>query len=68
MRANADKALELCAACPVITPCRDYALEWEMHGIWGGMTERERKDYRRTHNIAYKRPTPSVIIGPSSDA
>lgn len=68
MKANADKALAICDSCPVLTECKDYALEWELHGIWGGMTERERKEYRSAHNIPYRRPTPVTILGYYADA
>jgi WhiB family transcriptional regulator, redox-sensing transcriptional regulator len=38
------RAKEICAGCPVREPCRDYALQIrEQHGIWGGMTESERR-------------------------
>ena len=38
------RAKEICQACPVCVPCRDYALDIrEQHGIWGGMTESERR-------------------------
>ncbi len=42
-RETAAKAI--CARCPVIEECREYALAIrEPHGIWGGMTEQERKE------------------------
>lgn len=68
MRANAERALQICGSCSVISECREYALEWELHGIWGGMTEKERKSYRLTHNIKYKRPSLSEIVGFAKDA
>ncbi len=42
--------IQACRACPVIMPCREYALEMEAAltrdspraGIWGGMTPRQR--------------------------
>ena len=38
-------ARELCAECPLLFACRDYALEAkEEDGIWGGMTPRERRE------------------------
>lgn len=41
-REQAAKAI--CAACPVQADCRDYALKSrESFGIWGGLTEHERK-------------------------
>ena len=35
-----NRAKQLCAGCPVRTECLAEALEW---GVWGGMTERERR-------------------------
>ncbi len=37
-------ARALCASCPVREPCLEYALYvQEPHGIWGGLTELERR-------------------------
>jgi WhiB family transcriptional regulator, redox-sensing transcriptional regulator len=34
----------ICRRCPVVAECLDYALEHgERFGIWGGLTERERR-------------------------
>ncbi|WP_016881504.1 MULTISPECIES: WhiB family transcriptional regulator [unclassified Rhodococcus (in: high G+C Gram-positive bacteria)] len=41
-RENAAKTL--CAQCPVIDACRNYALTaGETYGVWGGTTEKERR-------------------------
>ncbi len=41
---SADPARQVCARCPVRQLCLDYALSNRiMHGIWGGLTERERR-------------------------
>lgn len=38
------RAKEICASCPVQVDCRSYALTiGEQHGIWGGLTEVERR-------------------------
>jgi WhiB family redox-sensing transcriptional regulator len=38
------RAKAICAACPVREPCLEYALRIrEPHGIWGGLSEAERK-------------------------
>lgn len=37
------RALALCAECPVIEDCREYACSINARGIWGGMTETERR-------------------------
>ncbi|MCP2276235.1 WhiB family transcriptional regulator, redox-sensing transcriptional regulator [Nocardia amikacinitolerans] len=43
-------AKKICADCPVLTRCRDHAVAAnEPHGIWGGMTPRERARYRWVH-------------------
>lgn len=37
-------AKAICAACPVLTQCRDHALKSrEPFGVWGGLSEEERQ-------------------------
>ena len=44
---SAGPARRVCAACPVREPCLDYAITNRIsHGIWGGLTERERRALR----------------------
>ena len=41
---SAGPARQVCAACPVRQPCLDYAISNRItHGVWGGLTERERR-------------------------
>lgn len=41
-------AKAICARCPVREECLDYALVTrQVHGVWGGMSERERSRIRR---------------------
>jgi len=41
---SAGPARQVCAACPVREPCLDYAITNRItHGIWGGLTGRERR-------------------------
>lgn len=41
-------AKEICTSCPVLIPCRNYALDvGEQHGIWGGTSETERRAHRK---------------------
>ena len=48
-RRRAANAKALCATCPVIEQCRSYALAaQEPYGIWGGMTEEERREEIRS--------------------
>lgn len=36
-------AVRICASCPVLETCRDFALlHREPYGVWGGQTEAER--------------------------
>jgi WhiB family redox-sensing transcriptional regulator len=48
--AEQNKAKQLCSGCPVRTECLaealDHQIEW---GVWGGMTERERRALLRRH-------------------
>ena len=44
-RRRAANAKAVCATCPVIEQCRQHALaSQEPYGIWGGMTEEERRE------------------------
>src|SRR5206468_2765208 len=41
---SAEPARQVCAGCPVRQACLDYAITNRItHGIWGGLTERERR-------------------------
>ncbi|MHB1445754.1 MAG: WhiB family transcriptional regulator [Acidimicrobiales bacterium] len=41
---DADTAKAICAQCPVLEACLEYALAYrERDGVWGGATERERR-------------------------
>ena len=43
------RAKAVCMVCPVKQECRDYALEIrEPYGIWGGLTEAERRQMLAT--------------------
>lgn len=43
-RMREKRAKEICASCPVLAECRHYAITIrEQHGIWGGLTEGERR-------------------------
>ncbi len=55
------QAKAICAHCPVITQCRQHALESrEPYGIWGGLSEEERADILGVHDLRYPaaRPDP----------
>lgn len=50
-RGRVEAAKQCCESCVVQVPCREYALIYEPYGIWGGMTEEERRDERRRRGI-----------------
>lgn len=43
-------AKEICDLCPVVQACLGYALTlgYDLPGVWGGMSENDRKDLRRS--------------------
>ena len=42
-RRRAEAAKKICARCPVLETCRQYALDaHEPYGVWGGLSEEER--------------------------
>ena len=43
---SASWALMMCRECPVIEACARYAIDYEEHGIWGGLRASERKALR----------------------
>ena len=46
--AQTAQAKAVCARCPVREPCLAWALETNQgSGVWGGMSEDERRAYRR---------------------
>lgn len=50
------KAKEVCAGCPVREVCLDFALSTgQGYGIWGGLTEDERRSLRRRRQRAAAR-------------
>lgn len=53
--ASTRKAKAICNACEVREECLDFAItNGEKFGIWGGMSERERRRVRRQRTITRK--------------
>lgn len=51
--ASTKEAKSVCKACVVREDCLEYALEnSEKFGIWGGLSERERRKLRRARALA----------------
>ena len=50
--ASTRKAKAICGECEVRDQCLDYAIEMgEKFGIWGGLSERERRRVRRERAV-----------------
>jgi hypothetical protein len=47
-------AKSICNSCVHKTECRQWGLEHEKHGIWGGLAENERRPIRQRLNIIVK--------------
>jgi hypothetical protein len=59
---SAEPARQICAGCPVRQPCLDYALSHGIsHGIWGGLTERDRRALRTRHVSAARQQRDQAI-------
>lgn len=55
--ADPTTALALCAACPFLDECRDWALTHDVYGVWGGTTEADRAEIRAQEQL----PDPDSI-------
>lgn len=50
---DCNQAKAICAGCPVVDACCAYALAHpDLRGIWGGLSERQRKDMRARRAVA----------------
>jgi Transcription factor WhiB len=59
---SAGPARRICASCPVRQPCLDYAISHAItHGIWGGLTERDRRALRARHAGAARQERDAAI-------
>ena len=59
--ASTREAKEVCRGCVVRLECLEYALQnGEKFGIWGGMSERERRRIRRARAIARRNAAASA--------
>jgi len=64
---SAGPAREVCAACQVRQPCLDYAITNRIaHGIWGGLTERERRALQSGWVRASRRERDEAIASASA--
>jgi len=60
---SAGPARRVCAACPVRQACLDYAITNRIvHGVWGGLTERERRALQSRWVRATRRDRDRAIL------
>lgn len=58
------RAKAICAECPVVSECLEYALTTpERYGIWGGTSERERRTMRRERGVTVGGPRRPIAHG-----
>jgi WhiB family transcriptional regulator, redox-sensing transcriptional regulator len=58
-RSPASEAKEICASCPVRPECLEYSLAAaEEFGVWGGLTEKERRKLLRTDHAQPEQARP----------
>jgi WhiB family redox-sensing transcriptional regulator len=49
-------AKQICRGCPVRTQCLEFAIAARLdHGVWGGLTEGERRSLRRSRQRKARR-------------
>ena len=45
------QAQAICATCPVVDACAEWGIAHEEYGVWGGLSERQRRRIRRQRRI-----------------
>lgn len=58
-----DTLRRICSTCPFLDECREYAIYHEGYGFWGGMSENQRRNYRREHKIVVMLPEVISLYG-----
>ncbi|WP_278191912.1 WhiB family transcriptional regulator [Streptomyces sp. TRM75563] len=67
--ANEREAKRTCAGCPALAACREWAIETRQdHGVWGGLSERERHNLRRRAQSRAVARVPMQTFGSVKDA
>lgn len=59
---SAERAKELCRSCPFQERCLQYALIYDLYGVWGGATRDERQTYQQARGIRPRSAMPPNII------
>jgi WhiB family redox-sensing transcriptional regulator len=57
------EAKSVCSGCPVVSQCLAWAMETgQASGVWGGMSEDERRDLRRAQSAAVRSGVARVTV------
>lgn len=56
-----EEAKAVCAQCASKERCRDWGIRHERHGIWGGLSEEERRIIRRKLGIKVQVPSVTLV-------
>jgi len=46
---------KVCSECPLLVRCATYAIQHEEYGFWGGMSSKQRDEYRKKNNVILQR-------------
>ena len=57
------RALATCEQCEVVDQCRQYAIDNDESGIWGGTTEGQRRHMKNGTQPKRRGPKPQIITG-----
>jgi WhiB family redox-sensing transcriptional regulator len=61
---NANQAKQICRRCPVKGECLEFAVQTcQEHGIWGGLSEPERRELRRSKGITRPSEPQQIVHG-----
>jgi len=67
--ASTRAAKSICRQCDVQVECLEYAVNMgEKHGIWGGLSERERRAIRKKRGITFTRENSNKELAKLSQA
>lgn len=63
------EAKRICRECPVLQQCRQWAIDHdERYGVWGGLSERERRRLKRdTESVEEPLRLPSIAAAAQDD-
>ena len=59
--------INMCMSCEIVDACRTWGLHHESFGLWGGLTEQDRRSLRARLNIVLE-PLPTVLLAGERDA